>query len=218
MASVLPKLTQRKRRHKPGFYFENKLKETGFSLVIGIDEAGRGPLAGPVVAAAVNLKNSSFKNRIDDSKRLTSRQRENAFHEIINKSIFGIGVVNEKIIDEVNILNATRMAMEKACQELIDRLSTPKSKRSIHLLIDGDVWRNTKFGFTNIIKGDSRSTSIACASILAKVTRDRMMDLYDKIFPQYGFRQHKGYPTKAHRAALKKFGPSVIHRMSFYLV
>jgi ribonuclease HII len=215
---VPAKLTQRNKKYKAGFYFENKLKKAGYDLVIGIDEAGRGPLAGPVVAAAVVLRYSSFENRIDDSKKLSSLQRESAFQEIIDKSVFGIGVVNEKVIDSLNILNATRIAMEQAVLELVARLGQGAKKQSIHLLVDGDVKLKTKFPFTSIIKGDARSKSIASASILAKVTRDKMMDLYDKIYPQYGFKQHKGYPTKAHRIALKKFGPTIIHRNSFCLV
>lgn len=215
---MLPKLSHRKKKHKPGLYYENKFKKRGYNLIIGVDEAGRGPLAGPVVAAAVALKNKSFKNRIDDSKKLTSHQRENAFLEIIDKSVFGVGIVNEKIIDNLNILAATRIAMEQAVSALIGRLSNRKKQRPIHLLIDGNVKLDINLPFTNIIRGDSRSKSVACASILAKVTRDRIMALYDKVYPQYGFKQHKGYPTKTHRIALKKFGPSIIHRMSFYLV
>lgn len=195
-------------------YYERKFKKKGYNLIIGVDEAGRGPLAGPVVAAAVALRNLSFKNRIDDSKKLTSRQRENAFLEIINKSIFGIGMVNEKIIDDLNILVSTRIAMENAIQALIDKIKI-SPKRLTHILVDGNVRLNIKYPYTNIIRGDSKSKSIACASILAKVTRDRIMYLYDRIYPQYGFIQHKGYPTKMHKAAIKRFGPSLIHRTTF---
>jgi ribonuclease HII len=196
-------------------YYERKFKRKGKHLIIGIDEAGRGPLAGPVVAAAVYLKTFNFKNRIDDSKKLTPFQREKAFLEISDKAVFGIGVMNEKIVDRLNILVATQIAMENAVWELLKRL-TSYNKRHIHLLVDGNVKLDIKFPVTNIIKGDSRSKSIASASILAKVTRDRIMCLYDKIFPQYGFIKHKGYPTKAHRIALKRFGRSIIHRTSFY--
>lgn len=205
----------RKRKHNAGLYYENKFRKKGFDLVIGVDEAGRGPLAGPVVAAAVALKRSRFKNYIHDSKRLTSRQREDAFPEIIDKSFFGVAAVNEKIIDELNILVATRLAMEQAVSALIEKLKQRRNKFRIHILVDGNIRLNIGFPYANIIKGDSKSRSIACASILAKVTRDRMMSLYNRIYPQYGFLQHKGYPTKAHRNALKKFGPSLIHRMSF---
>jgi len=195
-------------------YFERKLKKDGKDLIIGIDEAGRGPLAGPVVAAAVFLKKARFKNRIDDSKKLTPLQREKAFLEITDKALFGIGVMNEKIIDRLNILEATRLAMEKAVAELLNKLASFSEKRT-HLLVDGNVRLDLNLAVTNIIRGDSRSKSIASASILAKVTRDRIMLLYDKIFPQYGFLKHKGYPTKAHRQALKKFGKSIIHRTTF---
>lgn len=183
-------------------------------MVIGVDEVGRGSLAGPVVAAAVSLKNPSFKNRIDDSKRLTVRQREKAFPEIVNKSIFGIGIINEKLIDRLNIAVATRLAMEQAIVELIDKLKH-RRKSKIHILIDGNININIDYPFSSIIKGDSKSKSIACASILAKVIRDRMMSAYHNVYPQYGFLNHKGYGTKMHMLALKKFGPSTIHRITF---
>lgn len=196
-------------------YYERKLKKRGYNLIIGVDEAGRGPLAGPVVAAAVVLKTSRFKNRIDDSKRLTCLQREKAFQEIINNAIFGIGIVNEKIIDGVNILMATRMAMEEAIKILINKLKV-KDRKNIYILVDGNVKININLPYINIIDGDSKSKSIASASILAKVTRDRIMSLYDRLYPEYGFLQHKGYATKMHRQAIRRFGPSVIHRMSFF--
>lgn len=195
-------------------YFERKLRESGFGLIIGVDEAGRGPLAGPVTAAAVLLNTFSFKNRIDDSKKLTALQRERAFLEITENSVFGIGIINENIIDCLNILQATRIAMEHAVSALINKLKS-FDRQAVHVLVDGDVKLDTGFPVTNIIKGDSRSLSIACASILAKVTRDRIMALYDKAFPAYGFLRHKGYGTRLHFGALKKFGPSLIHRKSF---
>lgn len=194
--------------------YENRLKKKGCSLIIGVDEAGRGPLAGPVVAAAVTLKNTRFKNRIDDSKKLTSSQREKAFYEIIDKSIFGIGIIDEQMIDYFNILNATRMAMEQAVAVLIDKIGGFRNKNA-HVIVDGNVKLYSRVPFTNIIKGDSKSKSIACASILAKVTRDRIMSLYDVLYPEYGFRRHKGYPTLMHRNMLKDLGPLAIHRRSF---
>lgn len=202
-------------RTKCGVYYERKFKKIGYNLVVGVDEAGRGPLAGPVVAAAVTLKTARFKNRVDDSKKLTSHQRESAFRELIDKSVFGIGIVDEKIIDRLNILVATRIAMEQAVRALIDKLKHNRKEQRIHILVDGNVKLDINLPFTNIIKGDSKSKSIASASILAKVTRDRIMSLYDRIYPQYGFSQHKGYATKIHRARLKRFGPSIIHRNSF---
>lgn len=199
------------------FYYERKLKKRGYNLIIGVDEAGRGPLAGPVVAAAVALKTHRFKNRIDDSKKLTASSRERAFREIIKKSVFGIGIVNERIIDRVNILEATRIAMEQAIASLIEKLKSSKNNR-IHIIVDGNVNLNITFPYTNIVKGDSKSKSIASASILAKVSRDRIMLLYDKIYPRYGFQRHKGYPTREHRRILKRLGPSLIHRKSFSCV
>ena len=196
------------------FYYERKLKKKGYDLIIGVDEAGRGPLAGPVVAAAVALKQTRFKNRIDDSKKLTSRAREKAFLEILDKSISGVGIVNEKIIDRINILEATRIAMEQAISSLLDKMGATGSRR-LHVIVDGNVKLDIDLPYANIIRGDGKSKSIASASILAKVTRDRIMSLYDKVYPQYGFQKHKGYPTKNHKSALKKFGPSVIHRTSF---
>lgn len=195
-------------------YYERKFKQRGFCLIIGVDEAGRGPLAGPVVAAAVMLRQPRFKNRIDDSKKLTPQQRENAFLEITKESAYGIGIVNESIIDRLNILAATRIAMENAIAALIAKLKDYRQQQ-VHILVDGNVKLNTRFCLTNIIKGDAKSKSIAAASILAKVTRDRIMNLYDRAYPQYGFLRHKGYGTKMHVAALRKFGPSLIHRMSF---
>jgi ribonuclease HII len=195
-------------------YYERKLKSAGFDLIIGVDEAGRGPLAGPVVAAAVNLPAYRFKNHIDDSKKLTPLQREKAFLEIREKAVFGLGIISEKIIDRLNILVATRIAMQKAIAQLLGKLG-PEEQRRIHVLIDGNMGLKTNLPITYIIKGDSKSKSIACASILAKVTRDRLMSLYDRIFPQYGFLRHKGYPTLSHRRAIKRFGPSLIHRNTF---
>jgi ribonuclease HII len=216
-------------------YYERKLKKRGYNLIIGVDEVGRGPLAGPVVAAAVVLKGSRFKNRIDDSKKLTPVARERAFPELVKKTFFGVGIINEKIIDAVNIEAATRLAMEAAVRQLIDKLKSARPRRMhpalsdpkrncklrkgrVHILIDGNIKLNAGLPCTNIIKGDSKSKSIASASIVAKVIRDRIMSLYDKVYPQYGFCEHKGYPTKKHRAALRKFGPSLIHRMSFNCV
>ncbi len=196
-------------------YYERLLKEKGYDLIIGVDEAGRGPLAGPVVAAAVTLLTTRFKNRIDDSKKLAPLEREKAFPEIIKNSIFGIGMVDEKTIDRLNILVATRIAMEQAISSLVDKLKSDCSEKKIHIIVDGNMALNVNFPFTSIIRGDAKSKSIASASILAKVTRDRIMAEYDLIYPEYGFIRHKGYPTAMHRQALRKFGPSKIHRVSF---
>lgn len=198
-------------------YYERKLKKQGFNLIIGVDEAGRGPLAGPVVAAAVALKTFRFKQRIDDSKKLTPLARERAFPEIIDKSVFGIGIVDEKIIDRINILEATRLAMSRSLEELLNKLAPIRLKR-IHIIVDGNIILDTKLPYTSIVGGDSKSKSIACASILAKVTRDRIMNLYDSVYPQYGFNRHKGYSTRGHRAVLRRQGFSPIHRKSFSCV
>jgi len=195
-------------------YYERKLKKLGAEIIIGIDEAGRGPLAGPVVAAAVVLKKNRFQNRIDDSKKLNPSQREKAYSEIIVHSDFGISIVSERVIDRVNILNATRLAMEEAVAKLIAKIK-PRDPRKVHLMVDGNMKINAGFSCLAIIKGDGKSKSIAAASILAKVTRDRIMDAYDKVFPQYGFLQHKGYGTVMHRDRIRQFGRSIIHRVSF---
>ena len=199
--------------------FDKKYLVNGKKYLAGTDEAGRGPLAGPVVAAAVVLKTRRFKNRIDDSKKLSARQREKAFREIGTKSVFGIGIVSEKVIDEINILQATLMAMKQAVSELCSKLEERKPlKKKMHVLVDGNMKLETGISTTSIIAGDTKSKSIACASILAKVTRDRIMDAYDKVYPQYGFIRHKGYSTEMHRKALLKFGPSEIHRKTFSYV
>jgi len=195
--------------------FERKLQKSGVDLIIGVDEAGRGPLAGPVVAAAVVLPDRRFKSRIDDSKKLTAAERLRAFLEITQNSLFGIGIINEQLIDRLNILVATRLAMEKAVRALLSKIDNGIPE-NIHILIDGNIKLGIDHPSTSIIRGDSRSKSIASASIVAKVTRDRIMDVYDKVFPGYGFAVHKGYPTSAHRMLLKKIGPSLIHRRSFY--
>ena len=140
--------------------------------------------------------------------------RNAAYLEIVPNSFFGIGIVNEAVIDRVNILVATQLAMEQAISGLIGRIESA-SPDHVHVLIDGPVNLNVEFSSTKIIKGDQKDRSIAAASILAKVTRDRIMDIYDKIFPLYGFKQNKGYPTLKHRMAIKKFGRSSIHRVSF---
>jgi ribonuclease HII len=196
------------------YYYEDKLKVKGFDLIVGVDEAGRGPLAGPVVASAVLLKSRIFKNRIDDSKKLSPHQREKSFGEIIDKSVFGIGIIGHRQIDSFNILVATQMAMEQAIAELADKLKPLKNKR-LHVIVDGNVRLRIDFDYTSIIKGDTLSKSIAAASIIAKVTRDRIMREYDAVYPEYGFARHKGYPTKDHRKAIVKFGPCLIHRKSF---
>jgi len=178
-------------------------------LIAGVDEAGRGPLAGPVVAACVILKDlrPKFRNRIDDSKVLSPKARLKAYDEIRKKAFFGVGITDEKKIDSLNIYKATILTMEKAVKGL--------GVKPDFLLIDGNLKLKVPCKKANIIGGDSKSLSIACASIIAKVTRDRIMDKYHKTYPHYGFKYHKGYGTKRHFEALSEYGPSPIHRMTF---
>lgn len=184
-----------------------RARRAGFKCIAGIDEAGRGPLAGPVVAAALLLKDTRFTRRIDDSKKLTPKSRLLAYEEILGKARFGIGIVGEKVIDKINIYNATRKAMESAVRNL--------SVKPDFLLVDGRIRLTTHCKRSHITRGDSKSLSIACASIVAKVTRDRMMLKYHKKYPQYGFARHKGYGTREHFRLLRKHGPSPIHRFTF---
>ena len=195
-------------------YYERKLKLQGFDYIIGVDEAGRGPLAGPVVAAAVWLKDFRFINRIDDSKKLTPAQRKDAFFEIKSKSLYAIAGVNHKKIDQVNILQATILAMQKAVAELTKQLQ-PKELKRVFVLIDGNMHFKLDLPYQSIVGGDGKSLSIAAASILAKQRRDQIMEAYHKIYPQYEFIKHKGYPTQRHRDILKVKGPIAIHRKSF---
>ncbi|MBF0384915.1 MAG: ribonuclease HII [Candidatus Omnitrophica bacterium] len=193
----------------------------GFKYVVGVDEAGRGPLAGPVVASAVVLKENVFKSKIGDSKKLSPNQREKAYSEIIRNSYFGIGIVEPDVIDRINILQAAFLAMNNAVEKLTEVLQEEGEDISalpgkMILLIDGNRFTQASpYRFETIIKGDQKVLSIMCASILAKVTRDRIMEGYDKIFPQYGFSEHKGYPTKEHKDAIREYGMTSIHRKTF---
>ncbi|MBL7069859.1 MAG: ribonuclease HII [Candidatus Omnitrophica bacterium] len=198
-------------------YYERKFKKKGFDYIIGVDEVGRGPLAGPVVAAAAALKDFSFGCRIDDSKKLSSLQRQEAFSVLVSKVIFGIGVVNEKLIDRINILEATRLAMQEAVSSVMQKLES-KEKKSCFCLVDGQMKLDLALPFLSITKGDSRSLAIASASIIAKVVRDRIMGIYDRIVPDYGFIENKGYPTARHRQAIEKHGRCFLHRESFSCV
>ncbi len=203
-------------------HYETQAQNKGLRFILGVDEAGRGPLAGPVVAAAVCLRDFDFKNPINDSKKMSAKAREAAFHEIFEKAYVGIGMMSENVIDIVNILNASHLAMEMAVKELIRRMPQESISHKtfchqVMLLVDGNIFRaQLPYQYRTIIGGDGKSLSIACASIIAKVYRDRILGVYDKIFPQYGFAQHKGYPTKDHRLAVKKHGSSLIHRKTFH--
>ena len=189
-------------------FFENEKKLNGYKMVAGVDEAGRGPLAGPVFAACVILPDDCVIEGINDSKKLSEKKRELLFDEITEKAIaYSIAGIDEKIIDEVNILNATHMAMNKAVDEM--------DIKPDFVLIDGNSIKNMTTPHQTIVKGDSKSISIAAASILAKVSRDRFIcEIADK-YPEYEFKKHKGYGTKVHTDALKKYGPCEIHRKSF---
>lgn len=188
---------------------EDRLFQRGFLSVAGVDEAGRGPLAGPVYAGACILAPSCFFQGLNDSKQLTPEQRETLFSQITTSQevAFGIGCASVEEIDRFNILQATFLAMRRAVQAL--------PLRPDFLLIDGNRLPKTEIPAEAIVKGDSLSVSIAAASILAKVTRDRVMDEYDLKWPQYGFKDHKGYGTPEHLKALSQHGPCPIHRISF---
>lgn len=179
-----------------------------------MDEAGRGPLAGPVVAAAVLLKSFQFDNRIDDSKKLSASRRRQAFFEIKNKSLYAIAAVDHEWIDRINILQATKLAMQKAISGLLKKLEPAELER-VFVIIDGNMRFELGFPYQSITGGDGKSLSIAASSILAKVNRDSLMEKYHRVYPQYGFNRHKGYPTLEHRTVLRKIGPSAIHRKSF---
>ena len=202
-------------------HFENKARQEGFRLILGIDEAGRGPLAGPVVASAILLKSRRFQNKITDSKKMSAQQRQKAYHEILEKAYVGVGIMSESVIDTVNILEATFLAMNNAVRELVTSLphtflkdGHPQEKTC--LLVDGPHFKtDLPYSYRTIVKGDQLSLSIACASIVAKVMRDRILNIYDRVFPQYGFKRHKGYPTPQHKEAIQQFGPSFIHRKTF---
>lgn len=189
------------------FTFDESFANQGFRVIAGIDEAGRGSLAGPVVAACVCFKSFTFIDGIRDSKELTIEERESLYEKIKSNAYVGVGIVEAQIIDRVNILNATLMAMKKALESLG---IVPEI-----LLIDALRIPDIQIPQRAIIKGDKMSASIASASIVAKVIRDKIMIEYHKRFPQYGFDKHKGYATKEHLRAIEKFGPSPIHRKSF---
>lgn len=190
------------------YLFERQAWSQGQLLVAGVDEAGRGPLAGPVVAAAVVLRPDCPIAGVNDSKQLTRRQRESLFDTIMAQAAaVGIGSASPELIDRINILQATRQAMLQAVEAL-----SPVPHR---LLIDGITTIDSKLSQQTIKQGDSRSASIAAASIIAKVTRDRLMQEYDRQWPVYGFAGHKGYGCAAHLAALRAHGPCPIHRKSF---
>lgn len=189
--------------------FEQEARSQGFSTIAGIDEAGRGPLAGPVVASACVIPSGLYFRHINDSKQLTAEMRDSLFSEITAHPdvFFAVGIISQSEIDRVNIYQATILAMLEAVAGL--------KVAPDYLLVDGLKLPHPHIPSLKIIKGDALSQSIAAASVIAKVTRDRLMKEYDAQWPQYGFKQHKGYATKQHLTAIVEHGPCPIHRLSF---
>lgn len=188
--------------------YETKAVANGYGNIAGVDEAGRGPLAGPVVAAAVIFPAKIDIAGLDDSKKLSPKKRAELFPQIQAMAIaYGVAIVSWEVIDEINILQASRLAMKQAVEQL---QPVPDL-----LLIDGNQEIGSTLDQWAIVKGDSKSLSIAAASVLAKVTRDRIMEDYHKLYPQYEFHRHKGYGTKLHRALIEEHGPCPIHRSTF---
>ena len=194
----------------------NLLKQEELSLygdkiqyICGIDEAGRGPLAGPVVVGAVIMPKDSFIEGVNDSKKVSEKKREKLYDLITEEAIaYSVGIIDHNTIDEINILNATKLGLKNAIEEL-------KVKPDIILVDALNNMDTNGIPYKSIIKGDAKVYSIACASIIAKVTRDRIMRQWDSIYPVYGFERHKGYGTAAHIAAIKEHGPCIIHRKTF---
>ena len=192
----------------PSLEYENLKYAEGYTAVCGTDEAGRGPLCGPVVAAAVILPRDTEIEGLNDSKKLTEKKREKLFDIIKEKAVaYAIAEASPAEIDEINILNASMLAMRRAVEAL--------PVKADFALIDGNCSRGFEIPTETIVKGDAISASISAASILAKVTRDRQCLELDKLYPEYGIAKHKGYPTKDHMDAVRKYGPAPIYRMSF---
>lgn len=188
---------------------EEEIYNSGIETICGIDEAGRGPLAGPVVVAAVVMPRYSMIEGVNDSKKVSEKKRELLYDQILSEAItYGVGIINQKEIDEINILNATKKGLTTAIKEL-------KVKPN-RIIVDALEHIDTcSIPYTSIIKGDEKCYSIAAASIIAKVTRDRIMRQWDEVYPQYGFAKHKGYGTAAHIAAIREYGICPLHRKSF---
>lgn len=193
----------------PDFSYENSVRQNGYKFVCGVDEAGRGPLAGPVCAAAVILPENCEIEGLDDSKKISEKKREILFNEIVEKAVsYNIAYGTLEEIEKYNILEATYLAMNRAVEGL-------KIKPDFALIDGNRIPKNITVPCETVVKGDSKSYSIAAASILAKVTRDRLMTEYDKKYPEYLFAKHKGYGTKAHYEAIRQYGVCEIHRLSF---
>ena len=192
---------------KDNYYFERKLREKGINFIAGVDEVGRGPLVGPVVAACIVLPEHFNLEGLTDSKKLSEKKREYFYDEIMRQALgVGVGIISEKIIDEVNIYKATKLAMKEAIKNCSCQIE--------HVLIDA-MKLDIDIPTASIIKGDLKSITISAASVIAKVTRDRMLDELDKKYPMYDFKDNKGYPTKKHLEAIKKYGIIDEHRRSY---
>lgn len=188
---------------------ENKLYEKNIKLICGIDEAGRGPLAGPVVVGAVILPENSFIEGVNDSKKVSEKKREKLYEEIVKEAIdYSVGIVDQKTIDEINILNATKLGVKLALEGL-------KQKPEIIMVDALNNIDTLGIPYISVIKGDAKNYCIAAASIIAKVTRDRIMSEWDEVYPAYGFAKHKGYGTAEHIRIIKEIGPCILHRKSF---
>lgn len=193
--------------------YESNLVKEGISLVCGIDEAGRGPLAGPVSVGAVVMKPDSMLEWVNDSKKVTERRREILYDRIIEDSLaWSVQLISQQEIDELNILQATKKGLNLAVKDIIEQLKKKPDLVIVDALREIDT---CNIPYQSIIKGDANCYSISCASILAKVTRDRVMREWDEIYPQYGFAKNKGYGTSAHIDAIKEYGPCPLHRNSF---
>jgi len=201
-------MTRRRSGQVPSLEMEKALWADGIDAIAGVDEAGRGPLAGPVVAAAVVFPRGLLIDGVNDSKKLSEKRRESLYHTIYEKALsVGVGIVSHEVIDRINIFQASILAMRKA----VERLSFEPQI----VLADGNCFTHESLRFENIIHGDCLSFTIAAASIVAKVSRDNLMREYHEEFPLYGFDRHKGYGTKRHLEAIRRHGPCEIHRRSF---
>ena len=188
---------------------EEELRKKGFKYICGIDEAGRGPLAGPVVVASVIMPLDSMIEGVNDSKKVSEKKREKLYELILEEAIsYGVGIVGQDEIDDINILNATKKGLTMSLQELTQKPDI--------IIVDALNHIDTLgIPYESIIKGDAKCYSIAAASIIAKVTRDRIMREWDKVYPEYGFSKHKGYGTASHIAAIREYGPCQLHRKTF---
>jgi ribonuclease HII len=208
MVEMIPAAKQSKQI--PTLEIEETYWVRGFEYVAGVDEAGRGPLAGPVVAAAVILPRGVLIDGVNDSKKLSARRRESLYHKIVEVALsVGVGIVSHEVIDRINIYQASILAMRKAIEKLTPLPSV--------ILADGNSFKHETIRFQNVIGGDAKSVTIAAGSIIAKVTRDSLMREYHQQYPEYGFDRHKGYGTRFHIEAVHRFGLCPIHRRTFHI-